>query len=78
MSDGGSVDLLSDAVGFIGGSGDVISCCRGIGVVVDLISRGVGIVGCVSGCQDSSSALGDIYRCMHLHSLQSSCRHTLH
>ena len=60
MSDGDSVDLLSDAVGLIEGSGDVIFCCRGIGVVVDLISRGVGIVGCISGCEDSSSVLGDI------------------
>ena len=50
MSDGDSVDLLSDAIGFIGGSSNVISCCRGIGVVIDLISRGVGIVGCGFSC----------------------------
>ena len=68
MSDGDRVDFLSDAIDLIGGSSDIISCCRGSGVVVDLISRGVGIVGCISGCEDSSSVLGDIYRCMHLHS----------
>ena len=57
---------MSDAIGCIGGSGDFISCCRGSGVVVDLISRCVGIVGCVSGCEDSTSALGDIGVCVFI------------
>ena len=67
MSDGDSVDFLSDAIDLIGESGDFISCCRGSGVVVDLISRCVGIVGCVSGCEDSSSVLSDIGVCIFIH-----------
>ena len=61
----GLTSCMSDAIGCIGESGDFISCCRGSGVV-DLISRCVGIVGCVSGCEDSTIALGDIGVCVFI------------